>query len=155
MSEKFYLKVNTILVPVKGTPADEDVLRQASLIARRYNSQVYLVTVLVVRQELALDTELPEELELGKKVLANSAKIVQDYGVEVETGILQARSAGLAIVEETIERKADLVMMAITYRSRLGEFNMGRTVPYVLKNAPCRVWIYREELSQIKDVQKH
>jgi hypothetical protein len=36
--------------------------------------------------------------------------------------------------------------MAVTYRNRKGEFNMGRTVPYVLKNAPCRVWLFREEL---------
>ncbi len=153
MSEKFYQKVKTILVPVKGTPADDDVLRQASLIAKRYSSQVYLVKVLVVRQELPLDAELTEELEEAKKVLGAAARIIQEYGVEVETGILQARSAGVAIVEEATERNAELIMMAITYRNRLGEFNMGKTIPYVLKNAPCRVWMYREKLNQIGETK--
>jgi hypothetical protein len=33
--------------------------------------------------------------------------------------------------------------MAAQYRRRLGEFNLGLTLPYVLKNAPCRVLVAR------------
>lgn len=153
MSEKSHHLVGTILVPLKGSPADEDVLRQASLIAKRNRGLVYAVYVMVVKQELPLEAELPEELEKAEKLLAEAEKIVNEYGVDFESGILQARSAGVAIVEEATERKADLLMMAVTYRSRLGEFNMGRTVPYVLKNAPCRIWIFRDELSKIKGAQ--
>jgi len=153
MGDKNHYQLETILVPVKGTPADEDVIRQAALSAKRSRALVYVVHVLVVKQELPLTAELPDEIQNGEMVLGAAEKLVREYGVEVETSILQARSAAVAIVEEATERKADLIMMAVTYRSRLGEFNMGRTVPYILKNAPCRVWMYRDELSKVENVQ--
>jgi nucleotide-binding universal stress UspA family protein len=137
---------------LKGVPADEEVVRQAALIAKRNRALVYAIHVMVVRQELPLEADMPEELEKAEHVLTEAEKIVKVYGVEFESGILQARSAGVAIVEEATERKADLIMMVVTYRSRLGDFNMGRTVPYVLKNAPCRVWMFRDELDPTKNI---
>ncbi|MEI6043652.1 MAG: universal stress protein [Chloroflexota bacterium] len=151
MSERSTHSVGTILVPLKGVSGDEEVVRQAALLAKRNRALVYVIYVMVVRQELPLEAEMPEELEKAERILAEAEKIVQVYGVEFESSILQARSAGVAIVEEATERKADLIMMVVTYRSRLGEFNMGRTVPYILKNAPCRVWMFRDELSKIKN----
>ncbi len=29
-----------------------------------------------------------------------------------------------------------------------GDFAIGKTVPYVLKNAPCAVWVLREPMSE-------
>jgi nucleotide-binding universal stress UspA family protein len=49
-------------------------------------------------------------------------------------------------VGEAEEWAANLIVMGLPYKRKLGEFNMGRTVPYVLKNAPCRVMLLREEL---------
>ena len=102
MSERY--KGGTILVPLKGNPTDEEVMRQAALIAKRNRAIIYAVSVVVVRQELALESELPEEVAHSEHVLQEAGKIAQEYGVEMETGILQARSAGVAIVEEAIER---------------------------------------------------
>ena len=140
----------TILVPLKGNSTDNEVMRQAALVAKRTRSLIYAVTVVVVRQELALESELPDEVSHSEEVLTRASQIAQEYGAEIETAILQARSAGVAIVEEAIERGVALIMMSVTYRSRRGEFNMGRTVPYVLKNAPCRVWMFRDELENVQ-----
>ena len=139
---------STILVPLKGNSADEEVMRWACAIARKSRKTIYAVNVVVVKQELALETELPEEVANGEKVLETATEIAQEFGIEIETGILQARSAGVAIVEEAIVRSAALIIMAVNYRNRKGDFNMGKTVPYVLKNAPCRIWVYREELQK-------
>lgn len=139
-------KGGTILVPLRGTSTDEDVIRLAAAIAKKYRSTIYAIHVVEVRQELALDTEMPQEITRAEEILTQATKHIQEYGVDIETGILQARSAGVAIVEEAIARNASLIMLAITYRNRRGEFNMGQTVPYVLKNAPCRVWAFRDEL---------
>ena len=65
---------------------------------------------------------------------------------EVLTELLQAREAGPAIVDEAVERGIDLIIMAISYKKPFGEFDLGSTVPYVLKNAPCRVLIWREAI---------
>ncbi len=148
MSEKY--KGTTILVPLKGNSSDEEVMRWASQIAKKNRATIYAVFVVVVKQELALETELPDEVAHGEQVLETASQIAQEIGVDVETGILQARSAGVAIVEEAIVRSAPLIIMAVTYRNRKGEFNMGRTVPYVLKNAPSRVWIFREALQKVQ-----
>src|SRR3954471_20014865 len=115
MSEKY--KGATILVPLKGNSSDEEVMRWASQIAKKYRSTIYAVYVVVVRQELALETELPGEVTHGEQVLGEACRIAQEIGVEVETGILQARAAGVAIVEEAIVRSAPLIIMAVTYRN--------------------------------------
>lgn len=138
-------------MPLKGNSTDDEVMRWACAFARKGRKTVYAVNVVVVKQELALETELPDEVANGEKVLEAANAIAEEYGVEMETGILQARSAGVAIVEEAIVRSAKLIIMAVTYRNRKGEFNMGKTVPYVLKNAPCRIWMFREEQQKDQD----
>lgn len=143
-----YYKGGTILVPLKGSNSDHEIMRQAALIAKKNHALLYAVHVVVVPQEFALESDHPDEVAHGEHVLEEASKVALEYNIEFESGILQARQAGVAIVEEAIERGASLIMMAVTFRDRRGEFNMGRTVPYVLRNAPSRVWIYREELQK-------
>jgi nucleotide-binding universal stress UspA family protein len=69
--------------------------------------------------------------------------VAEDFGVDLETEILQARDVGTAIVDEALERDVDLIVMGIEYKRKFGEFDLGNTAPYVLKNAPCRVWLAR------------
>ena len=46
------------------------------------------------------------------------------------------------------ERDADLLVLGLPYRKRFGgDFAIGRTIPYVLKNAPCAVWVVREPIA--------
>ena len=74
---------------------------------------------------------------------ANAEHVADEFGIELETEILQARDVGTAIVDEALEREVDLIVMGIGYKRKFGEFDMGHTAPYVLKNAPCRVWLAR------------
>jgi len=63
--------------------------------------------------------------------------------------LLQAREVGAALVDEAIERAADLLVLSLPYRKRFGgDFAIGRTIPYVLKNAPCAVWVVREPIAE-------
>ncbi len=64
------------------------------------------------------------------------------YGVHIK--LVQARDTGPALVDEAVEWGADLIVMGLPYKRRFGEFNLGKTVPYVLKNATCRVMLFRE-----------
>lgn len=153
MSEKSHIG-GTILVPVKGVPADFEVVRYAALKAKRNKALLYLVHVVVVKQELPLDAEMDEEVRYGERVLEEAKKFASEYGISVDTGILQARSAGVALVEEATERHASVIMLAVTYRNRLGEFCMGKTVPYVLRNANCAVWSYRAAISESENSAK-
>jgi nucleotide-binding universal stress UspA family protein len=56
------------------------------------------------------------------------------------------------VVDEARERSADLIVIGLTYKKRFGEFDLGKTTPYVLKNAHCRVWVCRaEQVASVKD----
>ena len=115
-------------------------------IARRNKGKVYVLHVIEVKRALPLDA-LPEPEEAaGDRILSQAEEVAreQDYDVEIE--ILHAREAGPAIVDEAVERGADLIIMGMGYQQPFGEFQLGRVVQYVLKSAPCEVWVCRHPL---------
>ncbi|MDY6908006.1 MAG: universal stress protein [Chloroflexota bacterium] len=140
------LEFSKFLVPVKGETVDEEVVRLACTIARRRKGRVYVVYVIQVKRALPLDAEIETETQQGERVLRQAERIATEMDYEVETEILQAREIGPAIVDEAVERGIELIIMGISYKKRFGEFNLGQAVPYVLKNAPCRVLLWREQL---------
>lgn len=138
------MALERILVPVNGSELDEEMVRFAASTAKRSGAQLIIVYVIVVRRTLPLDVELEDEVQKGEAALDRAERVAEEVGVEFSSELLQARATGPAIVDEAIERKADLIVMGVTYRKRFGEFYLGLTTPYVLKNAPCRVWVARE-----------
>ena len=68
---------------------------------------------------------------------------------KIEPVLLQARDVGAALVDEATEQRADMLILGLPYRKRFGgDFAIGRTIPYVLKNAPCAVWVVREPIPE-------
>ena len=137
------IRTSRILVPVNGNPTDEEAIALACETARRSKSAVFAIYVIEVKRTLPLDVDLPPEAAKGDNVLGRAERVAEDFGVELETEILQARDVGTAIVDEALEREVDLIVMGIAYKRKFGEFDLGHTAPYVLKNAPCRVWLAR------------
>jgi nucleotide-binding universal stress UspA family protein len=135
-----------VLVPINGSQGDEHALRVAIGLARRQRTVLHVIYVVEVQQALALDTELPEEIDRGEKALQRCEALCHAERVEVQAELLQARQAGAAIVDEAAQRQADLIIMSLEGRSRRGEFSLGRTGPYVLKNAAGEVWALRRPL---------
>lgn len=140
------MKANKILVPVNGSRADEEALNLAISLARRHKTRVYVVYVIEVNRTLPLDATVEPEIRRGEGLLEWAEKFADDIDYEVETELLQGREAGPTVVDEAIERGVDIIIMGIPYKKRFGEFDLGRTTPYLLKHAPCRVWICRETL---------
>ena len=142
------MKYTKFLVPIAGRVVDEDIVKSACVIARRSKSKVYIVHVIQVSRTLPLDAEIETENETGEGVLASAEKIADVMDCDVETEILQAREVGPAIVDEAVERGVDMIIMGINYKKRFGEWDMGSVVPYVLRNAPCRVLLWRGPMEQ-------
>lgn len=132
------------LVPLNGEKIDENTLRLACSLARSEKGKVYAIHVIQVKRALPLDAEIEPETEKAEEVLKRAERIGDEMDCEVLTELLQAREAGPAIVDEAVERGIALIIMAIPYKKPFGEFDLGSIVPYVLKNAPCRVLIWRE-----------
>jgi nucleotide-binding universal stress UspA family protein len=137
------IRASRILVPVNGNSTDDDAVALACETGRRSKASVYAIYVIEVKRTLPLDVDLPPEAAKGDSVLARAEHVAEEFGVDVETEILQARDVGTAIVDEALERDIDLIVMGIGYKRKFGEFDLGHTAPYVLKNAPCRVWLAR------------
>ena len=135
------------MVAVSGKEADVEAVKLACDLAKKSKAEVYVVYVIEVKRSLPLDAVIDSEIEKAEKVLTRAEDIAADRECEVETDLIQAREAGPAIVDEAVERKVDLVLIGVTYKKRFGVFGLGRVIPYVLEEAPCRVLLCREPMS--------
>jgi len=106
------------------------------------------VHIISIDRSLPLDAELTNEVRKAEDILKRAEKVALERGFEIETDLLQARSAGPSIVDEAMERKTDLIVMGLTYKRRFGQFSLGDVTPYVLKNAPCPVILYHQYLPE-------
>jgi nucleotide-binding universal stress UspA family protein len=82
-------------------------------------------------------------------VIDLAEETAEECNYVIEPVLLQARDVGAALVDEATEQEADILILGLPYRKRFGgDFAIGRTVPYVLKNAPCEVWVVREPMPE-------
>jgi nucleotide-binding universal stress UspA family protein len=138
------MEFKKILVPVAGTEADEEAMKLACRLARKDKGKVWAVSVVAVKRALPLDAEIDSDIQRAEHILDEIEKIAEGEDYEVETDVLQTREIGPAIIDEAVERGADLILMGIKYKRRFGQFSLGNVVPYVLKNAPCPVILYQQ-----------
>jgi nucleotide-binding universal stress UspA family protein len=141
------MRLERILVAASGKDADVEAVKLACDLAKKSKAEVYVVYVIEVKRSLPLDAVIASEIEKAEKVLTRAEEVAGDREYEVETDLIQAREAGPAIVDEAMERRVDLVLMGVTYKKRFGVFDLGRVIPYVLEEAPCRVILCREPMS--------
>jgi nucleotide-binding universal stress UspA family protein len=138
------MEFSKIIVPVTGTTADDEVIKLACQLAKKSKAKIWTVYVLTVQRTLPLDVEIKPDVQKAEEVLDHIATVAEDEGYEVETDLLQAREAGPTIVDEAVEREADLILMGVVNKRIFGQFSLGNVVPYVLQNAPCQVILYHQ-----------
>ena len=138
------MEFNKILVPVTGTEADDEAMRLACRLAKKNKGKIWALYVITIKRSLPLDAEIEPENRKAEDILDHIESVAEEEDYEVETDKLQGREAGYTIVEEAVEREVDLILMGVTYKRRFGQFSLGSVVPYVLKNAPCRVILYHQ-----------
>jgi nucleotide-binding universal stress UspA family protein len=138
------MKLNRILVATRGSAADEEAVKLACVLAKKSKAEIYVVYIIEVNRNLPLDAVVESEIEKAEKVLTNAEDIAAENDYELETDLIQSREAGPAIIDEARDRKIDLIMMGLNYKKLFGSFNLGKVIPYVLEEAPCRVILLRE-----------
>ena len=137
------MEFNRILVPVIGTEADDEAIRLACRLAKKDKGKIWAVYVITIKRTLPLEAEIDPDIKAAEEILDRAEIVAEEQDYEIETDLLQAREAGPTIVDEAREHQVDLVLMGIQYKRRFGQFSLGSVVPYVLKNAPCRVILYQ------------
>jgi len=139
------MEFHKILVPVAGTEADEGAIELADkLLVKKNRGEICAVYVISIERALPIDAEIESEIRKAEDILNHIESTAEKQGCKIETDLLQAREVAPAIVDEAIEREVDLILIGVTYKRRFGAFSLGDVVPYVLKNAPCRVILYHQ-----------
>lgn len=135
------------VLALSGGPGDERVVRLVSEMARLTKAELIGVHVVEVEWSLPLDADIAGRSEEIQRILDGAEMVAESAKVRLESVLLQARDVGAALVDEAAERGADLLVLGLPYRKRFGgDFAIGRTIPYVLKNAACAVWVVREPI---------
>jgi basic amino acid/polyamine antiporter, APA family len=135
------VEYRTILVPVLRTVESEEALVAAARLASERRATIVLLHVLEVPLDLPLDADLRDREVVGDEILDEAEALLENYaGVRTISRLERARSAGPAIVDEAARRDAEVVILgAPRTKVRGGKPIFGRTVDYVLRNAPTRV----------------
>jgi nucleotide-binding universal stress UspA family protein len=137
------------VVALSGHPNNARLVRLVADLARPARADLVGVHVVEVDWTLPLDADIAGRSEEAQRVLDTAEAVAEEANMKLEPVLLQARDVGAALVDEASERQADLLVVGLAYRRRFGgEFVIGRTVPYVLKNAPCAVWVVREPIPE-------
>jgi basic amino acid/polyamine antiporter, APA family len=137
------LEYRRLLVPVLPGRASDEALDIAAGLSAERGAQITAVYVVEVPLDLPLSAELPAEEELANRELDEARAIGESYGVVVLERLTRARSAGRAIVLEAERRGSEIIVLGAPRRGegRRGQGVFGKTVDYVLRNAPCRVLV--------------
>ena len=141
------MQINRLLLPLKGEQVDEEAVWLAGTLVKPTGGRVYALYVIEVPRDHPVDADLPAETSRGEAVLHQVEEHLKELKCEVTAEILQARDVGPAVIRESLERQADLVLVGMSYRRRHGVFSMGHAIPYILENASCPVLVLREPMT--------
>ena len=137
------------VVALSGGRTDRVIVALAAESARPSKAELIGVHVVEIDWKLPLDADVAGHDESAQRVLDIAEATAEASHYRMDTVLLQARDVGAAIVDEATERDADLIICGLPFKRRFGgDFAIGRTIPYVLKNAPCAVWVIREAMSE-------
>ena len=140
--------VKRAVLSLNGGPTDELVIECGCKLARADNSELVAIYVLQVDWRHDLDDDLEDQREEASRALDLAEGMAEKEKVPLESQLLQARDVGAALVDEAVALGADAIVLGLPYRVRFGgDFALGETIPYVFKNAPCRVFVVREPVA--------
>lgn len=141
------MQVSSILVAVQGEQFDEEIVKLACELLNSNKGKLYLLYVIEVERGFPVDAEIAPATAKGEGVLRRMEEVAKSLKYRAEGEMVQTRRMGSAVVQEAFEKSVDTVVLGIPYRERFGSFSLGDTLPYVLKNAPCSVVVWREPVS--------
>jgi nucleotide-binding universal stress UspA family protein len=141
--------IRRAVLSLSGDPVDRHVIDVGCKLARADHTELVAVYVVEVDWRHDLDDELVVEREEASRALDVAEGMAEREKVRLGTQLLQARDVGAALVDEAVALEADVIVVGLPYHVRFGgDFSMGQTVPYVFKNAPCRVLVVREPVAE-------
>ena len=145
-----------VLVALSGTDLDIEIVTLACNLAKAKKSSVYVIYGIEVPRKLAIDAEMPVETQVASAALERAASVAEQLHIHVEPEIIQSRHYGQSIVDEANAHECALLILGLPYHLGVGgHFDLGETADFVLKNAPCRVWLVRAQRTEAAESADH
>ncbi len=151
----------TVLVPFdrsRGARRGLEIALQLARVDRR-RSRVLPIYVVEVERAFPVDSYLPQLSAQGEACLAEAEATAKQAKVSADATLLQARSAGPAIVDLAATESVDLIVLGVSHansvhggfgeqtafaRHSAAAIDLGHTADYILSHAPCEVIVARE-----------
>lgn len=149
---------NRIVVGYDRSVASREAV--AEFMELKLNEETHLDVVSVVAQPYVYVGEGfagppitlgPEHIQPIEENNVRMASQIAEHFHHTESHTPVAAHIGEAIVQQAEAAKADLILVGDTGHSMLGELILGSTSKYVLRHAPCSVWISRHHTKTTKD----
>jgi nucleotide-binding universal stress UspA family protein len=132
-----------IAVVIGDEKLDSNLIYLGCQLAKGARRKVHFVHVIEVPRALPLKAVLTQESERADELLNTAMEIARRVGCDAVAEVVQARDSGSAIVDEAKDHHCALLLIGFV-RNPGHSFDLGRTVSYVLANAPCRVWLVQD-----------
>ena len=124
-----------ILVGYDGSSASGDVLSLAVKYAKAFNAGVDVVTSLVQGTENEI-----QDISEAENGLEHVKRFFEKEKIKCMTHLLiRGMAPGEDLVSFAGENKADLIIIGVKRRSKVGKLVFGSTAQYVILQAPCPV----------------
>ena len=146
------IEFERVLVPMKLGPIGEEMVATAVALAKERDAKVDALFVILVPLDQSLDAPMIDKEEQAAASLAEAALLGEEHGVHVDPVTVRARSIGQAIVDQAVEREADLIVVGSSPRWRRQSAFFSPTVDYVLRHAPCEVLVVAFPQGVLEDV---
>ena len=134
-----------IMVPLDGSNTAEEALAPALDLARRYEGELLLVTVLSSPPVAGDQATFQAESYLGyhKRALAEEVPC---------QALLLGGSAPENLIECAAENEVSLIAVTSHGRGRVGRWKLGRVTDKIMRSACCPVLIVRGRVGQFKRI---
>ena len=127
-----------ILVGFDGSNTAKAAIACAQVQAKAFDAKVFVVTC--VAQSHEVKTKDMDRMADADAALARVQNTLDSTGIFCETRLLVGEwSPGEQLVQFAKEIEADMLVVGIRRRSRIGKLLMGSTAQYVILEAPCPV----------------
>lgn len=140
-------RLGSALVAVTGQASDDDAVRLACELLDSQKGDLFIVYVIEVERGLPVDAEIAPATARAEHVLKHVEEVAKAFKGNAEAELLQSRRVGAAVVHEAVDKNVDAIVMGVPYREQYGTFSLGDAVPYVLRNAPCKVILWRGSMT--------
>lgn len=112
-------------------------------------SEVHVVSVVsyvsAFLNEIVIDSEVAKNA--AESAVNQAASQLREVAPDVHAHLVEKDHIGEGLVEFVEDRRCDLVVVGDTPHSVIGRVLLGSVSRFVLRHAPCSVWITRNRIS--------